>query len=233
MHSDANSNADRQRAQPILGVVAFDLDGTLLRGPTVCEVLAEGLGRLERMKVLETLQQRDEVVAARLEMAGWYLQHGIDALKPMFERVRWAPGVHQAVSELRAHGIEVVIASLTWSFAVGWAAEHLGIRHFLGTELPGRYEIVHVWGSDKGRWLASLTETLRVPSDRVAAAGDTQSDIHLLERAALRFFVGNEQPPRLESVIHLPGADIRSIAQHILRDWKTIPRSNDVSNQKL
>ena len=30
-------------------LVAFDLDGTLLRGNTVLEVLAAGLGRLERM----------------------------------------------------------------------------------------------------------------------------------------------------------------------------------------
>ena len=32
------------------GIVAFDLDGTLLRGPTVSELIADGLGRLEQMQ---------------------------------------------------------------------------------------------------------------------------------------------------------------------------------------
>jgi phosphoserine phosphatase len=31
------------------GLVVFDLDGTLLRGQTVCEVLAAPLGRLDEM----------------------------------------------------------------------------------------------------------------------------------------------------------------------------------------
>ena len=37
------------------GLVVFDLDGTLLRGPTVCEVLAARLGRLQAMKAFELL----------------------------------------------------------------------------------------------------------------------------------------------------------------------------------
>jgi hypothetical protein len=37
------------------GLTVFDLDGTLLRGPTVCEVLAQTLGRLNQMRQLEVL----------------------------------------------------------------------------------------------------------------------------------------------------------------------------------
>jgi phosphoserine phosphatase len=37
------------------GLALFDLDGTLLRGPTVCEVLARALGRLNHMRQLEAL----------------------------------------------------------------------------------------------------------------------------------------------------------------------------------
>jgi len=50
-------------------LVVFDLDGTLLRGPTVCEVLAESLGRLERMRQLERFAGDQELRAAREEMA--------------------------------------------------------------------------------------------------------------------------------------------------------------------
>jgi len=35
-----------------LGLVVFDLDGTLTRGPTVCELLAQTLDRSARMAVI-------------------------------------------------------------------------------------------------------------------------------------------------------------------------------------
>ena len=54
--------------------MAFDLDGTLIRGLSLCELLAEPLGRLERMQVLEEALRGDEqaVRAAGAEMLGWY-----------------------------------------------------------------------------------------------------------------------------------------------------------------
>ena len=36
-------------------LAAFDLDGTLLRGETVCEAIARPLGRLERMQAIAGL----------------------------------------------------------------------------------------------------------------------------------------------------------------------------------
>jgi hypothetical protein len=57
------------------GLAVFDLDGTLLRGPTVCEVLARALGRLDHMRQLEALIAglRDiDIAAAREEMVRWY-----------------------------------------------------------------------------------------------------------------------------------------------------------------
>ena len=58
-------------AQPD-ALVVFDLDGTLLRGPTVCEVIAQSLGRLPRMQEFERLKHREGILAAREEMALWY-----------------------------------------------------------------------------------------------------------------------------------------------------------------
>ncbi len=55
-----------------LGLVAFDLDGTLLRGSTVCELIAEPLGRSAKMRRFEALAPEFAIVAAREEMARWY-----------------------------------------------------------------------------------------------------------------------------------------------------------------
>ena len=53
-------------------LAVFDLDGTLLRGATVCEVLADQIGYGARMREIEAIRERDEIIAARHEMAGWY-----------------------------------------------------------------------------------------------------------------------------------------------------------------
>ena len=64
------------------GLVVFDVDGTLLRGPTVCELIATAIGRSERMAELELGggAGRDEAIPAREEMAGWYMEVGRDAI---------------------------------------------------------------------------------------------------------------------------------------------------------
>lgn len=54
------------------GLVAFDLDGTSLRGRTVCELLAAPLGRRDEMRRFEALSGEAALAAAREEMARWY-----------------------------------------------------------------------------------------------------------------------------------------------------------------
>src|SRR5688500_8189762 len=54
------------------GLVVFDLDGTLLRPSTACEIIAETLGRGDEMRAFEQLEARDDITRARETMAGWY-----------------------------------------------------------------------------------------------------------------------------------------------------------------
>jgi len=57
------------------GLVVFDLDGTLIRSLSACELLARGLGRAERMRQFEALSTPAEIAQARLEMAAWYADY--------------------------------------------------------------------------------------------------------------------------------------------------------------
>jgi phosphoserine phosphatase len=133
------------------GLVVFDLDGTLLRGLTVCEVLARPLGQGQRMQELERFRSREELQAAREEMAGWYRSASAGNLLRWLEGARFAEGAQNGVSLLRAHGVAVGIASITWSFAVEHFAGGLGVEYWLGTELQDSGEITHVWPEDNGR----------------------------------------------------------------------------------
>jgi phosphoserine phosphatase len=201
------------------GVVAFDLDGTLLRGPTVCELLAEPLGRRAEMRRFEALSTEPEIAAARHEMARWYEGRTPAQLCAALEAARWAPGAREGVALLQANGVEVVIASITWGFAVEWLARRLGVARSLGTRLEPGGCVAHVWPRDKPRWLGGVLAALGVPRARVAAVGDSGSDTDLLAAAALPFFVGRGAVPRLRGLVHRPEGDIEQIAREVLAHW--------------
>jgi len=205
----------------MVGVVAFDLDGTLLRGPTVCELLAAPLGRLAEMRRFEALSSEDDIAAARREMARWYEGRSAAQLCAALDAATWAPGAREGVALLQARGVEVVIASITWSFAVEWVAGRLGIARTLGTRLEPDGAVAHVWPRDKARWLEQQLAELRVPRARAAAVGDSGSDGELLAAASLRFFVGSGPPPALEEIEHRPAGDIAQIAREVLARWTT------------
>ncbi|MGH6611809.1 MAG: HAD family hydrolase [Burkholderiaceae bacterium] len=205
------------------GLVCFDLDGTLLRGPTVCEVLATPLGRLKEMQRFETLTTEHEISLARLEMARWwYGEVELSDLLAHCKNAQLAPGAEEAIAQLQSSGIEVAIASITWKLAVAWFAERLDIRHYLGTEVTSTGVIEHVWGRTKGQWVRELARELAVPPTRIAAVGDSHGDADLLRAADLRFFVGERLPAEVDRVVHIPAADLREVSSRVVAAWSSV-----------
>jgi phosphoserine phosphatase len=200
-------------------VVAFDLDGTLLRGQTVCEVLARAVGRVEEARAFEGLRDEASMAAGRLAMAEWYRGVPEPKLLSALESAAWAPGVPEGLSILRQAGCEVVIASITWRFAVRWFAERWGVSRYLGTELTPEGGVRHVWPRDKGAWLRGLARELAVPQARVAAVGDSSGDVELWQAASLRVCVGAVVPPGLVGVQHRANASIDAVAREIVDLW--------------
>jgi HAD superfamily phosphoserine phosphatase-like hydrolase len=205
--------------QTFRGMAVFDLDGTLLRGETVCELLARPLGRINQMKQFEQLSSEADIAEARSEMVQWYRDHSIESLQQHLQGAMWAPGARDAVRELNAANVLVGIASITWKFAVQWFADQLGVRHYLGTDVGPDGEIIHVWGRDKAEWLNQLMASNGVSPKRVAAVGDSQGDFEMLQAAQLRFLVGKLDILGLPSTTHLPEADLRLVSEQILRAW--------------
>jgi phosphoserine phosphatase len=171
------------------------------------------------MHRFEALSSEAEIAAARREMARWYAGRTPAQLCVALEAARWAPGAREGVGLLQAHGIEVVIASITWSFAVEWVASRLGVARTLGTRLESDGGVGHVWPRDKPRWLAGVRSELELPPARVAAVGDSGSDADLLAAADLRFFVGRGSPPGLPGLVRRPAGDIEQVAREVLARW--------------
>lgn len=159
-------------------LVAFDLDGTLLRGETACEVMARPPGRLERMRELERTQvsRIDEIKTFREEMASWYASSTVSELSAHLNSARLAPGVEEGFQLLHMHRIKIAIISLTWEFAVEWVARRCGADFFVGTGLSAEGRITRFWPRDKPRWSRDLARRLDTDMGDVAAVGDSAGD---------------------------------------------------------
>jgi phosphoserine phosphatase len=176
-------------------LVVFDLDGTLLRGPTVCEVLAKSLGRLERMRQLERFGSDQELRTAREEMARWYLPVGLARLREFLDGARLAPGTRNGLEHF---------------------ARLLDVEHWEGTVLEESGEIRHVWPEDKAPWVRRLAQRLEVPWERTAAVGDSAGDQQMLGAVGFPVFVGRELPSVEQGWLHYPAADIEAVARHLV-----------------
>jgi HAD superfamily phosphoserine phosphatase-like hydrolase len=201
------------------GLVVFDLDGTLIRGRSVCELLAARLGREERMKEIETLTTETALTQARSEMASWYREASEQQLVSFLEPAELAPGAVEALALLRRHGFVCAISSITWLFAVEWFAERLNIDHCQGTCLSAGGSIEHVCPRDKGKWVRELARALGVPAERVATVGDSWRDLEMFRAGAKAFWVGGNVHNMPECVTRVDDGDLFTVAQAIVDDW--------------
>lgn len=190
-------------------LVVFDLDGTLLRGRTVCEVLARPLGRSEEMAAIERITDRSEMAAARSTMAEWYRAVDREVLLGYLDEAELAPGALEGCERLRAAGARLAIASITWDVAVARFARLFGAEAWIGTTLGDDGTIGHCWAETKAQWVRSLGAD--------AAVGDTTGDVPMLREVPLPIFVGPTLPPDAPpDTLHMPAADIRDVAAAVL-----------------
>jgi phosphoserine phosphatase len=212
------------------GLVVFDVDGTLIREKTVCELIAEKIDRVERMDWLERnagspkepgiASRNESIVAAREEMAGWYIEAGEETVESFIDSVIWAEGAHSGIASLIDDNWLVAIASLTWSFGVEIIARDLGIYSMIATYLNwNSKKIDHIFAEDKADFLQQLTYEHRIPEDRVFAVGDSGGDVPMLEVAPHGFYLGTTDP-QIPGIVHLPNAGIDTIAQLVINPEK-------------
>jgi phosphoserine phosphatase len=118
-------------------VVFFDLDGTLLRGTSVSVLTADWLGRAGALEELER-RYRDGLISNAVvaeTSASWFAGRTLAEVDAVLERAPWIAGIAETVSELRAAGAYVALATVTWRFAAELVAERFGFQACCGTEM--------------------------------------------------------------------------------------------------
>jgi phosphoserine phosphatase len=195
----------------IYPVVAFDLDGTLLRGTTVSLLLARWLGQAEEIAELERAFHAHEISNSVVAdtSAGWLAgQHTTD-IHAVLAGGTWIDGMSDTLRALAAAGVKLLLGTITWKFAAEMLQERYGFAAVSGTEmhvsggvLSGtvtRYFDEH----DKVRFVEEWCARNGYSMSQVAAIGDSRSDVPLFGRVGMSIAL-NATP------------DARSAATHVL-----------------
>ncbi|MFZ6765153.1 HAD family hydrolase [Pseudoroseomonas sp. WGS1072] len=191
--------------------MAFDVDGTLLRGENICGCIARNIGRTADMDAFELFRSREDIRAGRHAMLEWYAPFSRTDLISYLQDLCLAPGVLRGFARLKAHCIKIALVSITWQFAVEWLAADLGADYAIGTGWSEGGDIAHFWPEDKATWLQALLAQLRIEPASLVAVHDSYGDIPMLQLAGRSYFVGGVLPSDLQHAHHWPDGDIGEI----------------------
>lgn len=193
-------------------VVAFDLDGTLLPGTSVSLMLAEHVGRLGDMLLLDRAFAAGEISnrAASERCADWFAGLTLVDVADVLVSAPWISGVAETVAALGEAGRRVLLATISWRFAADIVAERFGFEATCGAEMALNAGCVlsgmvtrFFEPEDKARFVEDWTARHGYQMSQVAAVGDARSDLPLFAAAGWSLAL-NASP------------DARAAAEHVI-----------------
>jgi HAD superfamily phosphoserine phosphatase-like hydrolase len=197
-------------------LVAFDLDGTLVRGDTISVTLAREVGKMARAREVELISDVTGLRIAVEEMAKWYPHDRLADLCACLQALPLAPGVYEAFDLLHQRNVLTAIVSMTWEFAVAWFANRFGVDFWAGTRLGNDGQVEHFWPEDKGHWLIEKMRQLQLKPSEVAAVGDSSGDLAMLAVVEHAVFVGAHPPAEPGHLRLVPDGSLIEIVRSLI-----------------
>jgi phosphoserine phosphatase len=189
---------------PRYDAVAFDLDGTLLRGTTVSLLTADRAGHRAEMEELERRYAAGEigndVVAAT--SWGWLDETVLGAV----DDGPWIGGIGESVDALHHADVVVLVATITWRAAAERVAARFGFDGACGTT-PERVCDAH----GKAAFVEHECARRGIALERVAAVGDSRSDLPLFARVGLSIALNADEQARAAADVVLDSDDLRDV----------------------
>jgi phosphoserine phosphatase len=200
-------------------VVAFDLDGTLLRGCTVAICVARRSGREDELRDLEARFVRGEIPNAVIAdaSASWLAGCSVEELESYLWTETWIAGIAETVEALHAAGAEAILATITWRSAAEAVARRFGFDAACGTGMlaeAGRLTgAVSSYLDEEGKadFVEEHCRARGVAMSHVAAIGDSRSDIPLFRRAGLAIALNAMPAAREAAHVSLDTGDLRDV----------------------
>ncbi len=201
-------------------LACFDLDGTLTRGTTVSQHLADRLGHGVLMAELERRYAIGEISNSVVAEETGRSYRGIP-LPELVEKLGDIPcieGIDSTLTTLRERGIKCLLGTVTGSFA----AEEFGRRHGFaavsGTEIEldsvgiPTGEVKHHFDEwDKLEFVRSYCKVNDVDLAECIAVGDSRSDIPLFEAVGFSVALNATPQAREAASVSLDTEDLTDV----------------------
>jgi phosphoserine phosphatase len=199
--------------------VAFDLDGTLLRGTTVAICLAGRAGREEELRALESRFVRGEISNGVIAdaSASWLVGCSLEELESALWAEDWIAGIRETVDAVHAAGAEAIVATITWRHAAEAVARRFGFDAACGTGMHADAERLsgtvsaYFDEADKATFVEEHCRARGIGMDEVAAVGDSRSDIPLFGRVGLAIALNPTPEARRAAHVSLDTDDLRDV----------------------
>lgn len=200
-------------------VVAFDLDGTLLRRTTITLLLAEHFDHVHAIEELERAFAAGEIsnrVIADVS-ATFYDRRRTSEIMPVFAGADWIDGLAETVRRLKEAGTQVLIATITWRLAAEFLRERYGLAGASGTELQINGGVVegkvirYFDEHDKLRFVEAWCSERGIPLADVAAVGDSRSDLPLFGQVGRAVAINATPDARQAASVAIDTEDLRAV----------------------
>ena len=207
-------------------LVAFDLDGTLIPRTSVARHLLAGLGfrrqadELERRYLSGEIDQREAARLSGRAFAGAsvaWVERRLAALPTL-------RGLDKTLRALSDAGIPVVIATVTWTFAVRYYARRFGFDGYTGTvmrETEGRLSgrVARYCSEDAKRdFVLAYAARRGIPMRAVTAIGDARSDLPLFAAAGRAIALNGSPEARAAADLSVDTDDLADLVPVLLGD---------------
>lgn len=201
------------------GIVAFDLDGTLVPNTTVSMHLAPWLGHHD-MADLERLYDQGQITnveIAERHVTFYKDRHRADVWRQM-EGLELIDGVADTITWLKNRFLVPVVATVTSKVSADSICDRYGFAAASGCELGETADGVllgtvarHFKPEDKVAFVRDLAKQLGLGFENVVAVGDSTSDIPLFHAAGLSIALNASSNAREAADVCIETQDLRNV----------------------
>jgi phosphoserine phosphatase len=201
-------------------LACFDLDGTLVRGTSVSQHLADRFGRTKQMAELECRYAAGEIsnsVVAE-EQALHYQGLPLSRVVAELDDIACIEGIDATLAALRERGVESILGTVTWSFAAEEFRRRHGFAAVSGTEIdldpdgvPTGAVKRHFDEWDKLEFVRSYCDANGIGLADCIAVGDSRSDVPLFEAIGLSIALNATPQARDAATVALDTDDLTDI----------------------